>query len=541
MMNFNPSIPIDWLTVFSILTILVLGIQLFWIYNLKVSNIRKWAKSFLNILFGVCFLAYLFHPTWTSTKASESVLVYSKDLSNERIRFLKDSLRLKRGLTIEEYVGKGNPVYLIGQGYSSFELNKLVGKKVIWIPNASSMVFENIHWRGILNQGEIQKITGEIHVDEPSLLELKILEQRIAYDSLSAGNNIVEFDFPVYISGRNEMDLYLNDSLQNKIRFFAKATKPKSYSLQFSFPDPEVRALSQFLIKKGAKVEEQIKVSRSSKIASGAQELDSLNIVISDLDQLKSRNRSDGKNPGIAGVLLINTQNPELDVKELNELYETNFEISRNTTEEYRVLESGIEVLPYSFVPKRGQKTLFDNSIAVQDKGDLKIGISLISQTFPKYLSGDTLAYKRIWDEILSLVTPNELENWNYSAPVFTNQVAEIVYNGINLEVKSTMLNQDTVFFEQDLINPLTKRAQFTSLASGWVSLSDSMEVYVYGESGLNSVRSEMNLAIFFREGDGNQIDVKSGEQKSGVSNWVFLALFLVVLGALWLEPRINY
>ncbi|SIN82072.1 hypothetical protein [Algoriphagus halophilus] len=541
MMNFNPSIPIGWLTVFSVLTILVLGFQLFWIYNLKISNYRKWAKSLLNIIFATCLLAYLFQPTWISRMASEPVLVYSKDIPQERIRFLKDSLVLKREVPIDEYNGTGNPVYLIGKGYSGFELNKLVGKKVNWIRSASPNKVEHIHWRGLLNQGEVQKIAGEIQVDKPSLLELKILEQRIAFDSLHAGTNIVEFNFPVYISGRNEWGLYLNDSLQDEIRFFVQATKPKSYSLQFSFPDPEVRALSQYLIKKGAKVEEQIKVSRSSEIASGTQELDSLTILISDIEQLQSGHGDVDIHAGIAGILLINTQNPESDVKALNELYETNFEITRSTSEEYRVLESGIEVLPYSFVPKTGQKTLFENSVAVQDQGDLKIGFSLLSQTFPKYLSGDTLAYEQIWNEILSLVTPGELENWNHSAPVFTNQVAEIVYNGINREAESILLSRDTVYFQHDLINPLTKRAQFISLESGWVSLADSMEVYVYGENELNSVRSERILAEFFREGAGHQIDLQSGEEKSGVSEWVFLILFLILLGALWVEPRINY
>ncbi|WP_373399297.1 hypothetical protein V8V91_06070 [Algoriphagus halophilus] len=87
----------------------------------------------------------------------------------------------------------------------------------------------------------------------------------------------------------------------------------------------------------------------------------------------------------------------------------------------------------------------------------------------------------------------------------------------------------------------MTKRAQFISLDSGWVSLADSMEVYVYGENELNSVRSERILAEFFREGAGNQIDLQSGVEKSGVSEWVFLVLFLILLGALWVEPRINY
>lgn len=540
-MNFNPSIPLSWVYAFSILIILILGVQLFWVINAKIPTKRKWTKMVLNILFGICFLVYLFQPNWSSSSALEPVLLYSKEVSQERVNYLKDSLGLRRAMEIGDYVGKGNPVYLLGKDYSNEELNKLVGKKVNWIRYVRMNEFEHLQWKGILNQGEIQKLSGTIHLDQPSLIELKMFDQRIAFDSLEAGVNTIELDFPVYVSGRNEMGLFLNDSLSEEIRFFAQHRPPNSFSLQFSFPDPEVRALNQYLSKKGAKVEAQIKVSRSSEIASGTKELDSLKIVIGDMTQLISQNRMAEKNEGVAGFLLINSQDPEVEVKELNELYKTDFSISRSTSEEFRVLDSGMEALPYSFVPKSGQQTLFGNAVAIQDLGGLKIGISLLNQTFPYYLSGDTLTYAQIWDEILSLVNPDEVENWSHHAPVFTNQIAEIKYNGINIEAQSTIINRDTVFFEQDLINPLTKRANFISLDSGWVSVADSMEVYVYGSKDLQSIRSKMSLANFFRDWEGDQADLKSGEEKSGIPGWVFLTLFLTMLGLLWLEPRVNY
>lgn len=540
-MQFNPSIPDFWLIIFVLLILIILGFQLYVIINSQSSGKKKWIKSVLNLLVGFSFILYLFQPSWNSSIGSDPVLVYSKDISGDRLNFLKDSLGIRRDLEIEKYNGFGNPVFLVGQNYSEIELNRLSGKSVNWIKNSENSELTFLNWKGIVRNGEMQQLIGELQVDQPSLLELKFQNQLIRSDSIDTGQNRFEFNFPVNVSGRNELGLFLNDSLLGEIRFFSSESKPKSYSLRFSFPDPEVRVLTQYLLKKGEKVEEEIQVSKSSVIRSEPEELDSIKVLIGDLAQLKPKSVKQELNSGLVGVLMINSQNPELDSKELNDLFSTSFEINRNSSDEYRVLESGIEVLPYSFVPKAGQKLILENSIAIENLGGLKVGMSLISQTFPRYLSGDTLAYERIWDEILGEIIPDELENWKYEAPVFSNQVSKISFNGINSEAVTLQIEEDTIYLQQDLVNPFTKTGNFSSQAAEWMTLADSMEVYIYGEDELKSIRTELNLSNFLKYENSDQSKTEFAMERVKISDWIWLSFFLILFGLLWLEPRLNY
>ncbi|WP_296699957.1 hypothetical protein, partial [Algoriphagus sp.] len=263
--------------------------------------------------------------------------------------------------------------------------------------------------------------------------------------------------------------------------------------------------------------------------------------LIGDLSQLKTKRTKEELNSGVVSVLMMNSQNPEIEIKELNELFGTSFQINRSSSDEFRLLESGIEVLPYSFVPKAGQKLIFDNSIAVENLGNLKVGMSLFSQTFPKYLSGDTIAYERIWDEILSEISPNELENWKYDAPVFSNQVNKVYYNGINSESKAIIFDGDSIFFQQDIINPNTKFANFSSQESGWKTIADSLEIYVYGENELKPIHSQLAISNFFKSQNMIQEEAGGETEITGISDWFWLSIFLLLFGLLWLEPRLNY
>lgn len=540
-MQFNPSMPVIWVIIFLVLILLILGVQLYIIFKSKNSDKKKVIKVLLNFLLGLSIILFLVQPYWNSDLGSDPVLVYSDNISLDKIKSLKDSLGLKRDVNIKEYKGNGNPVYLVGQNYSEIELNKLSGKSVKWVQNSSVNEINYLKWKGIVRTGEIQKIIGDLAVDQISTLALKSQNQVIQQDTLNVGQNRFEFIFPVNISGRNEFGIYLNDSLVGGIRFFSIPSKPKSFSLRFSFPDPEVRVLTQYLLKKGEKVEEKIQVSKSSEILSDNDDLDSLKVLIGDIVQLKSKSIQEEIKSGVASVLLINSQNPEIEIKELNDLFGTSFQLKRSSSDEFKILESGVETLPYSFVPSSGQKLIFENSIAIQNIGNLKVGMSLINQTFPKYLSGDTIAYEMIWDEILSEISPNELENWKYDAPIFSNQVNKIIYNGINSESETILLDGDSVFFQQDLINPQTKSANFLSLKSGWMNLSDSVEVFVYGENELNPIHSELILSDFFRGQNMSQSNAESETENRGIPDWLWLSIFMILFGLLWLEPRINY
>ena len=541
MIEFNPSLPKIWLIIFLMMILLILGFQLFSIFKSADQSPKKWVKSILNILFSVFLICYLLQPVWESDQGSDLVLVYSKDVSTSQIKGLRDSLGIRKTLSIEDYQGKGNPVYLVGNRYSEMELNRLNGKNVHLVKGEEGLFPEYLHWKGIVRKGEMQQVTGLLSTGKKSLLELKIQDQVLASDSIEAIQGSFNLRFPVQVTGRNEVNLFLNDSLIAGINFFAVPPIPKTFQLRFSFPNPEQRNLNRYLEEKGEKVDERIQVSRASQIQSIDEDLDSLKVMIADLNQLKSRSVRAELSNGVTGVLMINSGNPESDIREMNELFKTDFEIKRSGTEEWRELESGIEALPYTFEAKKGQKMLFENSVAVQDLGTMKVGMSFISQTFPIYLSGDTAVYSKIWDEILGDLIPDQLNNWSYDAPLFSDQIGTLIYNGAENENGFSLIGSDTIYFQQDLVNPFTQVTRFSKAESGWVSLSDSMEVYLYGVQELETVRNSKNVADFLRGNNANEAMEKLNSEKGKISDWVWLGLFLLFSGLMWLEPRLNY
>ena len=539
MMQFDPSIPFLWLCVFIGIIFLILLFQVWSIFISNISKKQKIVKIILHAFLSLSLIGFLVHPTWRSEMGSDPVLVHPKSFPSEQINFFKDSLGIRKSFAIDQFKGQGNPVYLIGNDYSNVELNKLSSHIIQRVPAHQDNELAFLTWKGIVRKGEVQKIKGKIHDASNELISLKMQDQLIESDSLVGNDGDFEMEFPVSVLGRNSLQLYFGENLVSEIRFFALPPSPKSYSLLFSFPNPESRILSTFLSSQGEKVEDKIQVSRGAIIQTSGSDLDSAKVLIGDLDQLKSSKATDQLNEGAVSLLVMNLSNPTSDIKAINDYFKTEFEVKKSTDEEFRKLESGIEVLPYEFAKKPGMEFLFDQSVAIQNLDGQKVGVSLISQTFPLYLSGDSVSYSNTWQLILSKLSPIEAVNWSYEAPVFQNQPLQIQLNQFEKSEGFTSLGNDTINFQQDLINPFTQFSNLMIPDSGWVSLADSLEVFVYSEDALVPIQNEKKMAGFFQNQSEGSTSI-SYLQKS-VSDWIWLAVFLFAFGLLWLEPRINY
>ncbi|EAZ79705.1 hypothetical protein [Algoriphagus machipongonensis] len=540
MIKFDPSFPILWLIVFVIFLTAILGAQMVFTFKSKITKQQKIIRGAIYGFIYLSLLGFIFQPTWQTELTSEPVLVYSDDVTSEELKYLRDSLDLRKSLSIEKYSGEGNPVYLVGSRFSDVELNLLSGKEIQLLSNRSSVGLEFIIWKGFVRQGELQKIIGKTGSDSAASVILKAGELIIAEDSIHAGQRNFELQFTSEIIGRNEFELVLNNESLGQVRFFSSPSSPKSYDLRFSYPGPESRFLGQFLAGKSEYVKENIQISRSSEIRSVSKDLDSVRIIIADVDQLKSKKTlNDFENTAMA-AFLIDSYEPKKEAADLNKLYQTDFEVQKISEEESRVLESGLEALPFQFVPKAGQKLLMENAVAIQNVGGKKIGMSLINQSFPMYLSGDTLTYQLIWSEILGELYPDEDENWKMDAPVFEGLSSILTFNSRNNTDEFTLIGGDTLFFHQDIINPFSQFTQVTLSDSGWINLSDTLEIPVYGEKEFGDVSARMRLANFLKNQSMKAETVLPNAVEVRVSDWVWLVLFLIGFGVLWFEPRIR-
>lgn len=540
MIKFDPSFPIFWLIAFVVVLTAILGAQMVFTFKSKITKQQKIRCGAIYVFIYLSLLGFIYQPTWQTELTSEPFLVYSDEVTSEELKYLKDSLDIRKSLSIEKYSGEGNPVYLVGSRFSEVELNLLSGKDLQLLSKRSLRGIEYIRWKGVVRQGELQKIIGKTGNDSAANVLLKAGELVVADDSILARERNFELQFSSEIIGRNEFELVVNNESLGHVRFFSSPSSPKNYDLRFSYPGPESRLLSQFLAKKSDYVKENIQVSRSSEIQSVSKDLDSIRIIIADIDQLKSKKTLNDFENTASAAFLIDSYDPKKEVADLNKLYQTDFEVQKISEEEFRVLESGLEALPFQFVPKAGQKLFLENAVAVQNVGGKKIGMSLLNQTYPMYLSGDTLNYQLIWSEILGGLYPDEDENWKIDAPIFSSQSSVLTLNSrSNTDVYSFM-GEDTLFFYQDMINPFSQFTQVTLPDSGWVNLSDTLEIPVYGETEFTNVSAGMRLVNFLKNQSMKAETVLPDVVEVRVPDWVWLVLFLIGFGLLWLEPRLN-
>lgn len=536
MIQFQPDISWIWAFLLAGVILCLLGFLGFKTWNTSLSANRKLLRISLNAVLSLFLIGLIFQPVWEVSKTTEPTLVFPKQMKKERIQFWKDSLGIQKTARIDQLKPESNPVYLVGTDYSPEQLHQISDRQVQMVPEKKVGEFGFLEWKGILRQGEIQKIQGSIQVDSPTEISILLGEEILDQDTLQPGNDDFELAFAAKTEGRNELILSLSGVQKADIRFFTKSTQPKKYSLNFSFPDLETRFLSQYLRNQGELVSEEIKVSRDTRIQTSGDRQDTLEVLITEPSQVSGRIVKEAIAKG-SQVLFIQSSEPEQSVQAINQALKTDFSILQ-TGSENRVLENGGEALPFRFESGFGKNLLLEESVAIQQIGNSQIGLSLLGPSFPIALAGDSLLYGRIWDEILGAMYPAEAQNWELNAPVFSGFPSGILLNQKDGEANSISLGSDTVFLSPSLINPQTSSGGFIASESGWISLGDSLEVFVYPPNELKPVFQNRMIHDFLKSGNQNNQSIDSIIKEQKVPDWLWFAAILIVFTVVWLEPR---
>ena len=539
MIQFEPLMSLTWAWLFALAVCIILAIQIYWILTHELKSSTKAIRISLNTLFGIILIGYIFQPVWSTDSSKEAVLVYSKSVSRDKIRFWKDSLDIRKSLEIRNYKREGNPVYLLGSEFSEAELLKMNGKDIHWISDAEAGSISYLEWKGLLRAGEMQEVKGKIITKDTVRISIVQEGEMLAETNTNPNLGTFKLEFPARVLGRNQLELLANDSLLGYLNFFTQAAKPIQYSLKFSFPDAEIRMLSQYLINAGEQVNEEIDVSRNSTIQSGNSDADSLQFLIIDPEQLGKKSTQDAIAQG-ASILLINISEVNSDIQSINKTLETSFSTKRSTTNEQRVINDDLDAQPFEFEEATAQKLLFENAFAVQQVGNAKVGVSLLGKTYPIKLAGDSIRYNAIWEKLLGAMIPQESGSLNISQPTFKGMKTVIQANQATFDQEFIKIDSDSVFLQQSLVNPFTKTASFTNLDSGWVTISDSLEFYSYLKDEWKSIQSAKLRAEFLAAHDKiDKISIGS-PPKTKITDWVWYGMFLAILTLIWLEPKVS-
>ena len=530
----------DWLLVSEL--VILLAVQMLALWQKKTNKI----KLGLNLLLwlSVCMLAT--NPSWNQSADMSKVLVYSEGISNETIEKMKDSLKIgevfsqkdfdQRVTENTEFVSKLGKTYFLGQDASPEILSKLGQNNIAWIPDFKVDEIQDIRWNAITRKGEMQEITGKIELSAPKTIKIKFGNQVLDSLKLPKGFSSFSLKTPTFSIGRTSLSLELDQKLLQTINFYGIKNQFRNILFILSNPDFESKTLADWLGKGGNKVEIRTTIAKNtlnSVSINKTEKVFSPDIIITDPtnagNSLVKKAFSEGKS-----ILFINLENPDLAAKTINQNLGTKWKLKRISTQENRPISQELTAQPYEFEANILQKIVADYPVAIQKKTG-KVGISLLNETFPLMLSGDSLTYARIWQSAFQVLNPAFDDNIEVSAPIFQDVKKEITLNSSDLQ-NSLILQNETIKTTQSAINPATSRAIYTFRKTGWQSFQDSLEVYVannqsslgktnllkyYLKSATTSAGSEQKLRVFLPE-------------------WAWFLIILLILAGLWVEAKVG-
>jgi hypothetical protein len=189
-----------------------------------------------------------------------------------------------------------------------------------------------------------------------------------------------------------------------------------------------------------------------------------------------------------------------------------------------------LTALPYQFNSKSIQRTLKTLPIAYQKKTG-RVAVSLLNETFPLKLSGDSLQYNQIWAETLSPFLPKDSGAIYIQAPVYVDVTTEIVTNPTTKDFLHP--GSDTLSLTASAVNAENKSGNYVFRNGGWQSINDSLQVFV----------EEPNSGAYLEhwiKANGIQAST-SGVEFRSIPDWLWFVFILLCLTALWIEPKVKY
>jgi hypothetical protein len=554
LMVFSSVTALDWL-IYAALG-LVLGMQMWLLLRQKsLPKPRFWIRLGLNLLLWTVVVLFVVQPKWTVVSNTRRVLLVSDNVTNGAMQQAKDSLSITETFTVKDFsrrvaenpnwVEQVGDIYLMGQEATPWLLSQLSQKQLHWWPFFSSDQLQEINWKGILRKGDLQEIVGKIELSASKVLKIKYGNYVLDSIALPKGKQEFRLRFPAFAIGRIETNLELDEKLLQKVNFYARNPSAASVYFVLENPDFESKTLAEWLGKNGSRVELQTTVAKNTQSTisintTESNQLKSPDIVITDPANaghgLVKKALADGKS-----VFFMNVSNPEQSLKTINATLGTQWRVKKTTNTENVSVGDGLTALPFQFEEKPNQKSVIGYPVAVQKNGG-RVGVSLLNETFPLKLSGDTLAYAKIWSDVFQQLRPALEANIEVEAPLWKDTPSKLLFNNFKQSVSQFSLANDTLSGQASSLNPLTSTAQMVFRKSGWQPLQDSLQVYVEDETTELSKAKQIAATI---AAHSPQLTVLSPTTSQPLTtqlpDWAWLLLILLCFTAVWIEPKLKF
>lgn len=544
--SFNSSDPLHWAALVLLVVFPVLVGLLLW-KNDTLARSRRWLRFGLNLILWLILCGYLLQPAWTTTIASRRALLVGEKVPTAVARRWQDSLGIEARFGAAAFLKKKlttqfDSIVLLGQDFPPTLLSQVMGSALDWKPYFPQNQIQNLHWQGVLRQGEVQRVAGVLESSEKQWVKVRYGGQTLDSTQVAAGQSSFALSFPTFTEGRTTTTLFIADDFQDSLRFYVRSLPTSTYQFILDSPDFESRTLADWLGRQGNALTVSTTVSkgiRQSTTLNGGLEKGKLpDIVITDPSHAADASVKKVLNAG-KSVLFINLTRADANLATINRALGTGF-ATRKIGAEPLQIEPNLTAVPFRFGESLPQLLVPGYPVAVWNKSG-KVGVSLLNETFPLKLSGDSVAYAKVWNAILAQVQPPADYTLTANAPLFEGLPGVLSVNQVPGPPRQLTVGRDTVLLQPSPLNAYVAGVDYRFGQAGWLALGDSAEVFVEDSaSTLLPARRMNDYVLAQRAARYSTTGTKQKPQRQRqVDDWVWLALFVASCAALWIEPKL--
>lgn len=544
------NVPETWLLATLLLALLLMPL---WLISRQrgISTGRKAIRLGLHSLLWLAVLGLWLQPRWQQLLPSGSLLLAADNVPGNFVRSTGDHLGIKTTMSASTFRALKttvpvDTVWLLGQDFPGNDLARLARQVVTWLPYNAPGQLQQLHWKGIIRQGEQQTVTGTINTPEGGMLRLKFGQKTVDSTRLAAADRSFKLAYVAFSRGRTQLTLWLDKTVLDTVRFIARPAEKLRIRFVLDAPDFETRALADWLGQEGNAVELTNRLSKgigSELTINKATATVLPDLVITDpanvTNPLVSKSLTAGKS-----VLVLNLSRPDADIPAVNRALHVNLQVRRIPGKDTVRISADLTAAPFRF--QSAPNVLLSAAYPVATQlATGRVAVSLLAETFPLRLSGDTTAYARLWQSVLAPLRPLGQNNVQVDAPVLTHRPARFTVNNVGTLPTRLRVGTDTLMLQAAPVNSRSYEAVGRFAQAGWLPLQDTLAVYAYGNETAalaqrNQVASWVRAHHRYDSAPSQLGPAVARTIEKAIPDWGWLLVIALLLTALWVEPKLG-
>lgn len=505
---------------------------------------RLGIRLVLNVLLWLSMIAWILDPYFRSGASSKTGLLIAGNVPSEVAGHIRDSLAGAQLIRPDEIANRAvDTLVIAGQEFGEKVFASIRQLKNVpalhWKPYFAPGTLRDLHWKGVLRKGEMQRIEGSIQLSNKKTLQVRYADQPLDSVVLNAGDNHFRLAFPAFSEGRTTVTLDLEGQTIDTIRFFTQPEHKLTVRFLLDNPDFETGNLATWLGKQGHAVLYDAALSKNIRSRLNINRAAEPDLIITSASNATDVAVRKAVNAG-KSVLFLQLGDPAIELRAINHALGTRFQPVKISNEESVPVSAALTAQPFRIEPSSFQ-TQASHYPVVTEKTNGKIAVSLLNETFPLQLSGDSIVYGKVWNEILAYTRPAQASVTRWDAPVVENVPVTLHLNNFQPVPQSLTLGRDTISTVISALNERSATATFLPVQDGWLALHDSLqtELYVQDYSPLRYASRMQHFIHSTQKTDATAGPKDDAGATRKLPGWAWFTWLMLCLAALWIEPKL--